>query len=74
MGPAVKDWKIGDRAGGAWHGGSEGHCKACTRATPQICEGLEVNGVTRNGGCKYLFLYLNVTFPLLQALRASSST
>ncbi|RAH48936.1 alcohol dehydrogenase [Aspergillus brunneoviolaceus CBS 621.78] len=50
LGLNVKDWKIGDRAGGAWHGGNDGHCKACARGTPQICSNLEVNGVTRDGG------------------------
>ncbi|XRM42887.1 hypothetical protein ABZX51_006097 [Aspergillus tubingensis] len=50
LGADIKDWAVGDRAGGAWHGGNDGTCKACARGMPQVCTNLEVNGVTRNGG------------------------
>lgn len=53
IGPNVHGWKLGDRAGGAWHGGNDGNCKACARGMPQVCKNLEVNGVTRDGGCTY---------------------
>ncbi|GFN17069.1 alcohol dehydrogenase [Aspergillus tubingensis] len=50
LGTDIKDWALGDRAGGGWHGGNDGTCKACARGMPQVCANLEVNGVTRNGG------------------------
>ncbi|KAL1304754.1 hypothetical protein AAFC00_003692 [Neodothiora populina] len=45
-----KRWKVGDRVGGAWHGGHDGICKACNRGMFQMCDNEAVNGVTRNGG------------------------
>ncbi|GLA81296.1 hypothetical protein AtubIFM56815_004939 [Aspergillus tubingensis] len=35
LGADIKDWALGDRAGGAWHGGNDGTCKACARGMPQ---------------------------------------
>ncbi|ETN45081.1 uncharacterized protein HMPREF1541_09957 [Cyphellophora europaea CBS 101466] len=45
-----KRWKIGDRVGGAWHGGHCGNCKACRRGLFQMCETETINGVMRDGG------------------------
>jgi len=45
-----KRWKIGDRLGGAWHGGHDGTCKACNRGMFQMCDNESINGVTREGG------------------------
>lgn len=52
-GPDEKNWKVGDRAGAAWHGGHDGTCKACKRGLYQMCQNEEINGVSKNGGCKY---------------------
>jgi D-arabinose 1-dehydrogenase-like Zn-dependent alcohol dehydrogenase len=45
-----KKWKVGDRVGGAWHGGHDGTCKSCARGQFQMCENESVNGVSREGG------------------------
>ncbi|CAG7923609.1 unnamed protein product [Penicillium olsonii] len=67
IGPNVRGWMVGDRAGGAWHGGSDRNCKACTRGLPQVCKNLEVNGVTRNGGfSEYCTLLADAAVPVPQ--------
>ncbi|KAK0248818.1 hypothetical protein LTS09_016007 [Friedmanniomyces endolithicus] len=43
-------WKIGDRVGGAWHGGHCSSCKQCGRGQFQMCQNKSINGVMRNGG------------------------
>ena len=45
-----KKWKVGDRVGGAWHGGHDGVCRQCSRGQFQMCDNKTVNGVFRNGG------------------------
>ena len=45
-----KRWKVGDRVGGAWHGGHDGVCKQCQRGQFQMCQTEAVNGVSRDGG------------------------
>ncbi|KAK7547340.1 chaperonin 10-like protein [Phyllosticta citricarpa] len=50
VGPGEKKWKVGDRVGGAWHGGHDGICKSCNRGFFQACDHAEVNGITRDGG------------------------
>ena len=52
VGPGEKKWKVGDRVGGPWHGGHDGSCISCNRGFFQTCVNEEVNGITRNGGCK----------------------
>jgi D-arabinose 1-dehydrogenase-like Zn-dependent alcohol dehydrogenase len=44
-------WRVGDRVGGAWHGGHCGECRSCGRGVFQCCEKRLVNGYTRDGGC-----------------------
>ncbi|KAI9678711.1 MAG: hypothetical protein M1817_005768 [Caeruleum heppii] len=48
--PSEKTWKVGDRVGGAWHGGHDGTCLQCKRGSFQMCQQAEVNGLSRNGG------------------------
>lgn len=51
IGPGVGGWKVGDRAGAGWFGGSCGHCVNCRRNQPFACvNGAGVNGGTRDGG------------------------
>lgn len=50
VGAGVTRISIGDRVGGAWHGGHDSACRSCARAQFQICENKEINGVTRDGG------------------------
>lgn len=45
-----KKWKVGDRVGGAWHGGHDGTCRSCNRGRFQTCDNRTVNGVYREGG------------------------
>ncbi|KIV93601.1 hypothetical protein PV10_04803 [Exophiala mesophila] len=47
VGPDEDHWKVGDRVGGAWHGGR--HCVSCRRGLFQACDQEQVNGLSRNG-------------------------
>ena len=55
LGEGIQDWKLGDRIGGAWHGGHDGKCDTCKKGFLQFCEPYIVNGINKNGGCEYLF-------------------
>jgi D-arabinose 1-dehydrogenase-like Zn-dependent alcohol dehydrogenase len=59
VGPHVTKWKQGDRVGGAWHGGHDGTCRQCNQGLFQMCDNGQINGVTRDGGCKWLNSWLN---------------
>ena len=48
-----KKWKVGDRVGGTWHGGHDGICRSCIKGLNQMCDNAEVNGVSRDGGCRF---------------------
>lgn len=51
MGPNVRGWSIGDRAGVGWFGGACGHCEYCRRGNQFACKsGAAVTGGTRDGG------------------------
>ncbi|KAF2262982.1 alcohol dehydrogenase [Lojkania enalia] len=50
VGPGEKKWKVGDRAGGTWHGGHDGTCSACEKGYFQMCQNGKVNGVNLDGG------------------------
>ncbi|CAG8302577.1 unnamed protein product [Penicillium salamii] len=50
VGDRVSQWQIGDRIGGAWHGGHDGTCPACRKGHYQMCDLGIINGVTKNGG------------------------
>ncbi len=51
MGPGVLGWKIGDRAGAGWFGGSCGYCENCRRGDFFACLTYTlVNGITNDGG------------------------
>ena len=51
LGPGVKGFKIGERVGVGWFGGSCGYCGHCRRDTGFACENIhDVTGVTRDGG------------------------
>lgn len=57
LGESVKNFKVGDRVGGPWHGGHDGTCKACQRGSFITCEHNEVNGLSRDGGyAEYVLL------------------
>jgi alcohol dehydrogenase len=51
VGAYVEGWKVGDRAGVGWFGGSCGYCARCRRAEAFACENVQaVTGITRDGG------------------------
>lgn len=51
LGPGVKGFKLGERVGVGWFGGSCGYCSHCRRDTAFASENVsEVSGVTRDGG------------------------
>ncbi|MGO9423374.1 alcohol dehydrogenase [Roseiarcus sp.] len=51
LGLGVKGFKVGDRAGVGWFGGSCGYCRHCRRDAAFACETVtEISGVTRDGG------------------------
>ncbi|KAM5465132.1 putative secondary metabolism biosynthetic enzyme [Microsporum ferrugineum] len=50
VGEGVEQWKIGDRIGGAWHGGHDGTCAQCRKGYFQMCDNQVVNGETKGGG------------------------
>ena len=51
IGPGVKGWSVGARAGVGWFGGSCGYCGHCRRDSAFACENVHaVTGVTRDGG------------------------
>ncbi|KAL4940726.1 hypothetical protein BDV06DRAFT_213241 [Aspergillus oleicola] len=51
LGDRVAGWAVGDRIGGAWHGGHDGSCNACRKGWYQMCDAQVVNGETKGGGC-----------------------
>jgi alcohol dehydrogenase len=51
VGSTVEGWKVGDRAGVGWFGGSCGWCPHCVRGDAFACENIHAaTGVTRDGG------------------------
>ena len=51
VGDNVAGWRVGDRAGLGWFGGSCGHCARCRRGDAFACENIQaVTGITRDGG------------------------
>lgn len=57
LGAGVTRFELGQRVGGAWHGGHDGHCRACQRSQFVMCDNEEINGVTRPGGfAEYVLL------------------
>jgi D-arabinose 1-dehydrogenase-like Zn-dependent alcohol dehydrogenase len=52
VGPDVQGWKVGDRAGVGWFGGSCGYCERCRRGDAFACLNMPgaATGVTSDGG------------------------
>jgi D-arabinose 1-dehydrogenase-like Zn-dependent alcohol dehydrogenase len=51
IGAGVLRWKVGDRVGVGWHGGSCGYCDSCRRGDSFACETVNrVTGMTQDGG------------------------
>ncbi|KAK0616528.1 chaperonin 10-like protein [Immersiella caudata] len=72
LGEGVTSWKIGDRIGGAWHGGHDGTCHACKKGYFQMCDTRAVNGISRNGGyAEYCTLRSEAGVPIPSSITAS---
>jgi D-arabinose 1-dehydrogenase-like Zn-dependent alcohol dehydrogenase len=51
IGANVTGWRVGDRAGVGWFGGSCGYCGRCRRGDAFACENIQaVTGITYDGG------------------------
>jgi D-arabinose 1-dehydrogenase-like Zn-dependent alcohol dehydrogenase len=50
VGPQVKEWRAGDRAGVGWHGGHCFVCNACRRGLFLNCEKAQITGISFDGG------------------------
>jgi D-arabinose 1-dehydrogenase-like Zn-dependent alcohol dehydrogenase len=51
IGAGVKAWKVGQRVGVGWYGGSCGYCDSCRRGDFVTCQiAPEISGVTFDGG------------------------
>lgn len=51
IGPNVARWKVGDRVGVGWHGGSCGYCDSCRRGDSFACQtATRITGITYDGG------------------------
>jgi D-arabinose 1-dehydrogenase-like Zn-dependent alcohol dehydrogenase len=51
LGSGVEGWRVGDRAGVGWFGGSCGYCRNCRRNAAFACENIHATtGLTRDGG------------------------
>ncbi|KAK3947837.1 alcohol dehydrogenase GroES-like domain-containing protein [Pseudoneurospora amorphoporcata] len=48
-GPQHKGIQVGDRVGGAWHGGHDGTCPSCLRGSQQTCPSQQITGVNHHG-------------------------
>jgi len=50
VGPSVQGWAVGDRAGVAWLGGTDGTCRHCAEGRENLCERARFTGWDRDGG------------------------
>lgn len=65
VGSDVTRFAIGDRVGGAWHGGHDNVCRSCQRGAFQMCDNAVVNGVSFDGGyAEYAVLRVEAAVPL----------
>ncbi|KAF5606485.1 general amidase [Fusarium subglutinans] len=58
VGDGVSKFTVGERVGGAWHGGHDGTCRSCQTGSFQLCDNGVINGVTMDGGyAEYVLLH-----------------
>jgi propanol-preferring alcohol dehydrogenase len=50
LGPGVEGWRLGDRAGVAWLGGTDGTCTQCHAHRENLCAAAAFTGWDRDGG------------------------
>lgn len=57
VGEGVDGWKAGDRIGAGWYGGHDGTCYGCQNGWTASCDRGVINGITKDGGCKFHPMY-----------------
>jgi D-arabinose 1-dehydrogenase-like Zn-dependent alcohol dehydrogenase len=50
VGSRVSQWRVGQRVGVGFFGGSDGHCELCRRGDFMNCQRLTISGATVDGG------------------------
>ncbi|HZU82328.1 MAG TPA: zinc-dependent alcohol dehydrogenase family protein [Polyangiaceae bacterium] len=50
VGPGVSGWQVGERAGVAWLGGTDGTCAYCRSSRENLCTAARFTGWDRDGG------------------------
>jgi alcohol dehydrogenase, propanol-preferring len=50
VGPGVRGWREGDRAGAYWLAGADGTCRHCRAGRENLCESASFTGWDRDGG------------------------
>ena len=50
LGEGAKGWQVGDRAGVAWLGGTDGTCAHCAAGRENLCDQARFTGWDRDGG------------------------
>ncbi|KAK8097497.1 hypothetical protein PG984_016636 [Apiospora sp. TS-2023a] len=73
VGEGVQGWELGQRIGGAWHGGHDGSCDMCKQGLYQFCQPFVVNGVTKEGGyAEYCILRSQVAVRVPENVNAAT--
>ncbi|KAF5694715.1 hypothetical protein FDENT_843 [Fusarium denticulatum] len=58
VGNGASNFNVGERVGGAWHGGHDDTCRSCQTGSFQLCDNGVINGVTMDGGyAEYVLLH-----------------
>ncbi len=68
LGSQATRYKIGDRVGVPWLGGTDGTCRYCRRGQENLCDAPQFMGYTVNGGyAEYVVADQRFCFPLPEA-------
>jgi propanol-preferring alcohol dehydrogenase len=69
IGEGVTEWRLGDRVGVAWLGGTDGNCKYCRSRRENLCERAAFTGWTVDGGySEYTIARADFAYPLNETL------
>lgn len=53
LGEDVTGWSVGDGVGSGYFGGYDGSCAQCKDKYTKFCDNLAINGLNKEGGCKF---------------------
>jgi alcohol dehydrogenase, propanol-preferring len=71
VGPGVSRWRVGQRVGVGFFGGSDGQCEPCRRGDFIDCESLTISGITVDGGwAEMMIADANAVVSLPEVLKA----